>query len=324
VLRRTPAFLIAAAAAAVAASSAPGASVDPYANAAANVVCPAAPTGWFNPAGPGGRFVLTPLDVPGEGGEYGGSDIEEVDCGYFTSAGKHLIVDVRYALPRDPNPFADFNVGCTLNDLAAGVPNGAYAWNTTDRVYRIVSEQRWSYATFHDFFGQLAPTDVAGFQAIAGSMLHASEPNAHECGLAHLGQAVATRSDWAFGFDVTATANGATTHATGEGAFAVRANPEGGTGTLLDLRAQPIAVSVTAKGAKPRSVTIRVVAPRDFRSSGGATFHARVAVTASTLPVCRVGALGMLTVSTDTDSVRLDICGRRLLDADGNITLENL
>ncbi len=323
-LRRAPAILIAAVIGAVAAPLSPAASVDPYASAAANVPCPASPAGWFNPAGAGGRFVLTPLDVPGDDGEYGGSDVEEVDCGYYTNAGKHLIVAVRYALPRDPNPFADFNIGCTVNDLAAGVPTGAYGWNTTDRVYRVVSEQRWGYATFRDFFGQLAPTDVAGFEAIARSMLHASEPNAHECGVAHLGQAVALRSDWGFGFDVTAIANGGTTHATGEGTFAIRANPDGGTGTLLDLRAQPITVTVTAKGARPRSVTIRLVVPRDFRSSSGAVFHARVAVTASTLPVCHVGAAGTLTVSTDTDSVRLDVCGRRLLDAGGNVTLENL
>jgi hypothetical protein len=191
-------------------------------------------------------------------------------------------------------------------------------------VYRVVSDARWSYATFYDFLGGLAPADVGGFEAIARSMLHASEPDAHDCGVAQLGRPVALRSNWAFGFDVTASANGGTTHATGEGTFAIRANPDGGAGTLLELRAQPLAVTVTAKGSRPRTVALRVLAPRDFRSSYGATFHARVAVTASTLPACRVGAAGTLTVSTATNDVRLDVCGRRLLDAGGKITLANV
>jgi hypothetical protein len=100
--------------------------------------------------------------------------------------------------------------------------------------------------------------------------------------------------------------------------------PGRGTGTLPDLQAQPLAVTVTARGSRPRTVTIPVVVPRDFRTSSGATFHARIAVTASTFPACRVGAAGTLTVSTVTETVRLDVCGRRLLDADGNFTLENL
>jgi hypothetical protein len=78
---------------------------------------------------------------------------------------------------------------------------------------------------------------------------------------------------------------------------------------------------VTAKGSRPSRVALRVVAPRDFRSSYGATFRARVSGTASTLPACRVGAAGTLTVSTAADDVRLDVCGRRLLDAGGKITL---
>jgi hypothetical protein len=134
-----PATLLAAFA--VAAPLAPVASADPYADAAANVVCPAAPRGWFSPAGGGGRFVLTPLTAAGDDGLYGGNDVE-VDCGYFTTAGRHLTVGVRYALPRDPNPFADFDIGCTVNEAAAGVPTGAYGWNASDRVYRVVSEAR--------------------------------------------------------------------------------------------------------------------------------------------------------------------------------------
>jgi hypothetical protein len=321
VLRRAPALLLAAAA--VAAGGASGAAADPYADAAAGIVCPAAPSGWTNPAGDGGRFVLTPLTLAGDDGAYGGDDVE-VDCGYFTSGGKHLMVGVRYALPQDPNPFADFDIGCTLNDFAAGVPTGAYGWNTTDRVYRVVGEERWSYATFYDFLGQLAPSDVGAFEAIARTMLRSAEPNAHECGVAHLGQAVALSSSWAFGFDVTSNANGGATHATGEGTFALRANPNGGTGTLLDLRAQPLDVTLTAKGSRPRTVELRVVAPRDFRSSYGATFHARVAVAASTFPPCRAGAAGTLTVSTSAGYVRLDVCGRRLVQAGGKITLASV
>jgi hypothetical protein len=45
---------------------------------------------------------------------------------------------------------------------------------------------------------------------------------------------------------------------------------------------------------------------------------------ASTLPACGVGAAGTLTVSTATDEVRLDVCGRRLLDAGRRITLANV
>jgi hypothetical protein len=52
VLRRTPAILLAEHA--VAAPLVPVASADPYADAAASVVCPTAPPGWLNPAGDGG------------------------------------------------------------------------------------------------------------------------------------------------------------------------------------------------------------------------------------------------------------------------------
>jgi hypothetical protein len=66
-----------------------------------------------------------------------------------------------------------------------------------------------------------------------------------------------------------------------------------------------------------------VIGPLGLRSSYGATFRARVAVAASTFPSCRVGAAGTLTVSTADHLVRLDVCGGRLLQADGKISLES-
>ena len=157
---------------------------------------------------------------------------------------------------------------------------------------------------------------------MARAMLRSSEPNAHACTFAHLGRPVALRSTWAFGFDVTASANGAVTRATDSGTFAIRASPTGGEGTLLALQAPPLVVTVRPTGAaRARSVTLRLVEPRDFRASYGATFRARVAVSASTFPPCRVGAAGTLTVSTSAHFVRLDVCGRRLLQADGRISL---
>jgi hypothetical protein len=113
-----------------------------------------------------------------------GSDQVTVYCSYFAGAGRrHIIVDVEYALPSDLDPLYDFFVGCASQDFAARLPNGAYAWNVRDRLYRVPSSNSWSYATFYDLGHHLAARDVPAFERIARTLLRSAGPAAHPCTL---------------------------------------------------------------------------------------------------------------------------------------------
>jgi len=301
-------------------TSAPaGASADPYADQAQAIGCPSGPSGWTVPAGTG-RAVLTPLTNTGtdDGAPllYGGYAVE-VDCHYFTGAGEHLEVSVRYALPIDINPFNDFDIGCTVNDFAAGVPTGAYGWNTKDRVYRVVGETSWAYATFYDYLGQLGDTDVSPFEAAARSMLKAAQPIAHQCVLAGNGKPVDIQTIWDFGFDAQTSSGGVTSTAAATGSFVTKPSSTGIEGVLGAVHASDIRL-VVKRGGKTHAMTIRIGDPLGFQYGYVDTLRTAVTVVASNDPVCRAGSTGTLAVSS-LPQVSLKVCGRVYLKGAGRV-----
>jgi hypothetical protein len=292
------------------------------------ISCPAAPPGWhINPGdntgqvgvATGGRTVWTPLSSAGDA-RLGGNAVQ-VACDYFTNDQNRLTVLVDYALPRDPNPWWDFDIGCSSNDFKAALPTGAYAWNTRDRVYREVSLDRWSFAMFNDFYHGLPDRDVAAFQAVAHSLLKSSEPTAHDC--SGSGVPVALKTTWSFGFAVRVTSDGSTAGGGTTGTFVITPSTTGGNGVISRLRASDIVLKMTPKGAKQaQSITIRVGDPIDFQSRYGSTLRAAIAVVTSSYAPCRPGMSGRLTVSTESSpAVAVRICGTNLVQGEGQIAL---
>jgi hypothetical protein len=296
-------------------------SADIYADEASVIACPPGPAGWSVPPGPDGRFVLTPLSLTSQTATtnvaYGGTQVN-VDCTYVSSAGGRLTVTVRYALPKNFNPFADFYIGCGTNKTGIGGPTGPKPWDTKDRQYRILSPVAWSYATFFDFYAQLKPDEVGAFESIARTMLKSSESVAHDCNLKV--EPTPPQVLWSFGFNANVTNAGVKTTGGTTGSFLTRPNQAGGTGSLGSLSADDIVLKLTKGKKSIGSVTLKVTSPVSFKYSYGATLRALVEVKSSTYTPCRTGATGTLIVSTNTRTATLQVCHRNLIQ--GNGTLE--
>jgi YD repeat-containing protein len=293
---------------------------DPYADAASVITCPAGPSGWYVPPGTDGRYVLTPLTV--SGGDvneapmaYGGSQVN-VDCTYWTHQGGRLTVSVRYALPNDFNPFADFYIGCKTNTTGIGGPTGPMPWDNQGRLYRVLSPSSWSYATFYDAYAQLQGNEVGAFEAITRTMLKSAEPIAHGCSLTLAPTAPTTL--WAFGFDANVKSGGLTTTGGTTGTFVTSPNQNGGVGTLGQLKANDFVIRVAQGSRQVGAVTIRVTQPVSFKYSYGAVLRALVQVSSSTYAPCHVGATGTLIVSTNTSTATLQVCHRNLIQGTGS------
>jgi hypothetical protein len=298
------------------ASPANSAVPDPYEQAASVITCPAGPAGWSVPSGSQGRFVLTPMTVSG-GSEneapiaYGGRQVN-VDCTYWTDKGGRLTVSARYALPSHFNPYADFYIGCRTK---GSVATQSKAWDTKDRVFRVVSPKSWSYATFYDAYAQLSGSEASAFQAIARTMLTRAEPIAHDCKLSLT--ETGPLKLWTFGFNAKVKKDGLTTTGSTSGTFFTRPNASGGTGQLGQLNANPIVLKIR-KGTKlVGKVTLLVTQPLSFKYSYGAELRAEVKVTATTYAPCNKGAKGTLMVSTNTRTASLQVCDRNALQGTG-------
>jgi hypothetical protein len=199
--------------------------------------------------------------------------------------------------------------------MGIGGPTGPKPWNTTDRLYRVLSPTSWSYATFYDAYAQLSGNEVGAFESITQTMLKSAEPVAHDCSLAK--SATAPTILWTFGFDASVKNGGLTTTGSASGSFMTRSNDTGGVGFLGDLKASTIVVKV-AHGAKPvGAVTIQVTQPVSFTYSYGAALRALVKVSSSTYAPCHVGATGTLVVSTNTRTATLQVCHRNLIEGTG-------
>jgi hypothetical protein len=238
-----------------------------------------------------------------------------VDCTYWTHQGGRLTVSVRYALPSDFNPYADFYIGCNTNTMGLDSPTGPFLWDSTHRTYRVLSSKSWSYATFYDAYAQLQGGEVGTFEGITRQLLKDAEPIAHGCTL-NLGPTAPTTL-WTFGFDATVTNNGLTTTGGTSGSFITKPNDNGGVGELGSLKAQDIVLKMTRGSQSAGSVTLRITQPVSFAYSYGAYFKALVQVKSSSFSPCAVGAMGTLTVSSSLSRATLQVCHRAMLDGTG-------
>jgi hypothetical protein len=276
---------------------APSAAAVPVAKDPGTIACPAASASWAVPAGAGGKQIEDgQTDV-----HYRPSDAVTVNCNYFTSGGRHILVYVQYALPSDPNPINDFYYGCSST---------VTPWNGTDRVYRVTSRDQWAIAVFYDSLSLLKGGEVPMFEGVTRRLLANAEGYAHDCSLRVAPTSVV--STYSFSFDVSGG------HASGT--FAVEAdpgrNPRAATVPVVQFEVPSITLHVSTGGVS-RVLAIRVrrgIAYHDYHHGAGTapptsrvTFA--IEVLRSTIPTCRTGASGTLTVST-SPSVSLRVCGR--------------
>jgi hypothetical protein len=299
---------------------------DPFAVAAAPIVCPAGPPGWLlggngwatGGGGIDGRFVLTPRTVIEGALLYGGTQAQ-VECNYESrsTAGNHLVVLVRYALTRSFNPYADFFIGCKTNKMGIGGPTGPQPWDSVARTYRVLSDVSWSYGTFIDYYNELSSGDVGRFEDVARTMLKSAEPVAHNCDLKLV--PTAPQQVWFFAFNANVKNNGLTTTGGSSGSFATRPNDRGGTGELGALKARAIVLKISRGSKTVGAVAIKITGPKSFTYSYGAELKALVRVTSSSYLPCHQGATGTLTVSTNTGLATLQVCHRNLLAGTGDI-----
>jgi hypothetical protein len=291
---------------------------DPF--AATGVDCPAAPSGWFLPDS--GRSVFSPLTNPHEGPApeqqpVGGYQMR-VNCDYYTTSGRHLELSVSYALPMDPNPYNDFDIGCGAASSSAGPSVGALPWSPTTRIYRIVSATRWADAVFYDNLGQLQPNDVAPFEKATQRLMQSAEPAAHSCTLVTKPSLVT--EIWNFSFDATVLQQGVHTNAGSSGSFTTTTSQGAQSRAVTTLKMSRIVLTVSGQGlAQPASVTLSAIRGLGFRWNRGATIQVAVKVNRSSYAVCKPGATGKLTISTQTRTVELNVCGRSLLQGSGQV-----
>jgi hypothetical protein len=244
-----------------------------------------------------------------------------VNCNYYTTGGRHIEVGVSYALQMDPNPYSDFDVGCAGANAAAGLPTGASPWSSATRLYRIVSLTRWADALFYDNLSQLRPNEVAPFEAVTQQLMRSAEPAAHTCTLVTKPSLV--KEILNFSFDATVARQGLQTNAGSSGSFTTTTTQGAQSRAVSTLKMSRIVLTVSGQGlAHPASVTLSASHGLGFSWNHGATVQIAVKVNRSSYAVCQPGATGKLTISTQTRSVELDVCGRNLLQGSGQFHMQ--
>jgi len=258
------------------------------------IACPPAPQGWSVT-----KAVLTPQTTAnGYGGNYeqvaAGGNVATVTCSYRKSAAKQLDVAVSFALPSDPNPFSDFDLGCGKGDVG---------WNRANRVYRVSSLDQWALATLVDARSVLASDEVSTFVTVARQLLQNAKGYGHACGVAAKPTDVTQR----FFFDIRVGGDNL------KASFWTPPNPSK-SGIYRIEKISPAAARLRVETkAGERLLAITLTKGIDYRleSSGvAARARFRVKVTRSNIPSCRKGATGMLTVVPPID-VLVDVCGQQ-------------
>ncbi len=281
---------------AAAGAAAPAATKDPN-----SIGCPAPPSGWDSPAV--SKSVITPDTVPDaldpdNGGELEaeGGNAATVSCSYHHTAATAVDVVVSYALPVDPNPFADFDFGCGT---------GAVSWSASTRVFRVSSPKEWALATLDDAYGDLSASEVPEFEDVTRQLLDNAAGYGHSCSLVTKPTKVAAKVQ----FDIyVAGANLKDTFYTSQ------TKKKSGVYPITKISALTAALQLrTSAGTRP--LTIKLIEGIDYRTasakvSGRVRF--RVQVTASKVAACAKGATGTLTIST-VPVVQLHVCGRTFL-----------
>jgi hypothetical protein len=261
------------------------------------IACPQPPSGWTNPVD-GGRTILSPLTDSNVAG-----NTVNVSCDYFTAAGKHLLVDLLYALPSDPNPHNDFYFGCT---------SGGTNWSDADRMYRVTSKNQWAIAAFYDSLGQIGGNEVTAFQNVTRQLLQNGEGYAHGCSL--LLEPTPVRSQLQFSFQVSA-GNASGSFFT-EGMAGAKSLP------VVAVGAPDIKLNVKSHGAR-HPLTIQVRSGVSFvpgKAATGRQVKLAVVVKSSRVPSCPRGSTGTLTITT-APSVLLKVCSQSFLQGSAKATI---
>jgi hypothetical protein len=273
------------------------------------IACPDAPSGWFNPPGDstastaGGRSIIAPGTVVAVGeGPQGGNTVN-ISCDYFTKAGRHLVVDLLYALPTDPNPINDFYFGCQ---------SGGTKWSTDDRTFRLMSVDQWAAVAFYDSLNQLGSADVPGFETVARQLLRNSEGFAHQCTLKVQPSPLQTR--WQFTFGGSA--------GKAQGLFWTQGSKTDAVLPVVAVGIEALTLNVKSHGAR-HPLTIQVTRGVSY-SPGHAgkrgQLRLAVSVTRSKVPGCPNGSTGTLIVTT-APSALLKVCSRSFLQGPATATI---
>jgi len=263
--------------------------------------CPAPPPGWSDPAIT--KNVITPESVPNaldadNGGELEaqGGNAVTVQCNYHHTRSEQVAVIVSYALPTDPNPFADFDFGCG---------KGSVTWLASYRAYRVASSSQWALATLDDSDGNLHSNQIPEFEKVAQELLHNAEGYAHSCSLVTKPTLVSA----SIHFDIyVAGTNLKDTFLASQTRTKGRAYPIKSISSLTATLQVPT-------GAGTRSLKIDLTRGIDYRpATAKAAGRVRFGflVEGSRVPSCSRGAKGMLTISTKP-AVSLHVCGRTFL-----------
>jgi hypothetical protein len=258
------------------------------------IACPPAPAGWEHP--PVTKSVSTPQTTAnGYGGGYeqvaAGGNAATVTCSYHRSADQ-VYVAVTFALPSDPNPHNDFDLGCG---------NGNARWNAADRVYRVASPSQFALATLVDDQRSLHPGDVPAFQAVTRRLLQNASGYGHSCAVVPKRTEIPAR----FFFDIRAGGDNI------KSTFWTPPSPSKNGVFPIDRITPATARLQVDTGVGARLLGVRLTKGIDYRlqtARGPARVRMRFAVTASKVASCRKGATGTLTISTPL-TVQLDVCG---------------
>jgi hypothetical protein len=311
-LRLLPVLLLLAAGLAAGVGPAGGLAADIVVKDPHGIACPNAPSGWFNPPGDstattaGGRSIIAPGTVVTAGeGPQGGNTVN-VSCDYFTKAGKHLVVDLLYALPTDPNPINDFYFGCR---------SGGTSWTKEDRVFRLMSIDQWAAVAFYDSLEQLGSEDVPGFETVARQLLRNSEGYAHQCTLKVQPSPLQTR--WQFTFGVSAGKV--------KGLFWTQGAKTDSVLPVVAVGIEPMTLNVKSNGARhPLTVQVtRGVSYMPQRAGTRGQLRLAVSVTKSNVPGCPNGSTGTLIVTT-APSALLKVCSRSFLKGPATATIAEI
>lgn len=262
------------------------------------IACPSAPSGWNTP--PPSKKLLTPESIPApselEHWAQGGNMVTAT-CTYHHSPAKAVSVILSYALPTDPNPYADFDLGCGT---------GGAPWDTSNRVYRVASVQEWAIATLDDPSAFLPAASVPQFEQVTRQLLSNAAGYGHPCSLVTKPTALASQ----IYFDVLVA--GAHVKDT----FFVSQQPNKD-GSLPVTRIGPLTAPFHVQvGGHSRLLSVKLTRGIDYvvpRGKVAGRVRYDVKVRASQVPGCRRGATGMLVISTSTPRALLTVCGQTFL-----------
>ena len=273
--------------------------------------CPAAPEGWS--ASSSNPTVFGSAQQPGQ-------QHAAVICDYSKAPNHSVSVVGEYAVPEDPNPFSDFDYGCT------GIQGRG--WNSSTRTFFATSSTHWSYAEFTDMSHELPDEDRAVFETVAKSLLTQIEPAAHPCRV-NTTTPTTIRHLFLFGFEFFVSAShvqafgGVAAQSAGnvlipDGRFYVTSGGDSTVlGKVVDVKAPKISMQVTDH-AKKYLVSLRISGGIDFREQPpNRRLRLRLEVVGSNYPKCVKGSSGTVSISSNQflsapnapATIKLRVCG---------------